>query len=168
VARHGGVEVDTQGDAFFVAFPEARAAFAAAGEAQEALELPARLGIHTGPAQRTDEGVRRPGPLAEGGRARRCLAAAHDIGDRQDSIYALALLAWSAAAVGDCLRAGRLWGAIEAEMERGPIGQWEAGREEYARHVLVAAPDFEQGRAGGRLLSLDEAVAEALSVDSRS
>jgi predicted ATPase len=108
------------------------------------------------------------GPLADGGRARRCLAAAHEIGDRRHAIYALALLARAAAAAGDRRRAGRLWGAIEAETERGPIGQWEAEHEEYARHVLVAAPDFEQGRAEGRLLSLDEAVAVALSVDSRA
>ena len=32
--RHGGVEVDTQGDAFFVAFPTARGALEAADEAQ--------------------------------------------------------------------------------------------------------------------------------------
>jgi class 3 adenylate cyclase len=37
VVRRGGVEVDTQGDAFFFAFASAKAAVAAAGEAQEAL-----------------------------------------------------------------------------------------------------------------------------------
>lgn len=36
-ARHGGVEVDTQGDAFFFAFASARAAAAAAAEVQEQL-----------------------------------------------------------------------------------------------------------------------------------
>src|SRR5438034_1150314 len=42
--RHGGVEVDTQGDAFFVAFPTAAGAIAAAAEAQRALvELTALL-----------------------------------------------------------------------------------------------------------------------------
>src|SRR3712207_7050196 len=35
--RHGGVEVDTQGDAFFVAFPRACGAVAAARDAQAAL-----------------------------------------------------------------------------------------------------------------------------------
>ncbi len=34
---HGGVEVDTQGDAFFVAFPTAPGALAAARQAREAL-----------------------------------------------------------------------------------------------------------------------------------
>src|SRR5205814_4788052 len=36
-SRHDGVEVDTQGDAFFVAFARAGDALAAAGEAQAAL-----------------------------------------------------------------------------------------------------------------------------------
>jgi class 3 adenylate cyclase len=36
-ARHGGVEVDTQGDAFFAAFGDANGAVAAAAEVQSAL-----------------------------------------------------------------------------------------------------------------------------------
>lgn len=47
----GGVEVDTAGDAFFVAFPGASDAVAAASAAQEALAptgLQVRMGIHTG------------------------------------------------------------------------------------------------------------------------
>jgi predicted ATPase/class 3 adenylate cyclase len=58
-ARRGGVEVDTQGDAFFYAFPDAVAAIAAADEAQSALKgtpVQVRMGLHTGPAMRTDEG----------------------------------------------------------------------------------------------------------------
>ena len=43
--RHDGVELDTQGDAFFVAFPTAPGAIAAAREAQEVLEIPVRMGI---------------------------------------------------------------------------------------------------------------------------
>jgi predicted ATPase/class 3 adenylate cyclase len=54
--RHGGVEVDTQGDAFFVAFGRASDAIAAAEEAQAKLELPVRIGIHTGEPQLTGEG----------------------------------------------------------------------------------------------------------------
>jgi len=54
--RHGGVEVDTQGDAFFVAFSSAASAVAAAEEAQEGLELPVRMGVHTGEPQVTAEG----------------------------------------------------------------------------------------------------------------
>jgi predicted ATPase len=56
--RHGGVEVDTQGDAFFVAFARASDALAAAGEAQAELEGPirVRMGVHTGEPLLTDEG----------------------------------------------------------------------------------------------------------------
>jgi predicted ATPase/class 3 adenylate cyclase len=58
-SRHGGVEVDTQGDAFFVAFPRAGDAVAAAGDAQDALSngpVRVRIGIHTGEPVVTEEG----------------------------------------------------------------------------------------------------------------
>jgi class 3 adenylate cyclase len=58
-ARHDGVEVDTQGDAFFVAFPRAGKAIAAAAEAQRALAagpIRVRMGLHTGEPLVTDEG----------------------------------------------------------------------------------------------------------------
>ena len=55
-ARHGGVEVDTQGDAFFVAFPTAPGGLQAAREAQEGLAIPVRMGIHTGTPLVTEEG----------------------------------------------------------------------------------------------------------------
>ena len=42
----GGVEVDTQGDSFFVAFASAEGAIAAAEQAQAALAIPVRMGIH--------------------------------------------------------------------------------------------------------------------------
>ena len=57
--NHDGVEVDTQGDAFFVAFPRATDAVAAASEGREALEsgpIRVRMGIHTGEPIVTDEG----------------------------------------------------------------------------------------------------------------
>jgi predicted ATPase len=50
-ARCGGVEVDTQGDAFFYAFPSAAAAVEAASEGQRALSagpIRVRMGLHTG------------------------------------------------------------------------------------------------------------------------
>src|SRR5262249_5761180 len=49
--RHGGVEVDTQGDSFFVAFPSARGALEAAEEGRQALgvgPMSVRMGLHTG------------------------------------------------------------------------------------------------------------------------
>jgi predicted ATPase len=59
VEAHGGVEVDTQGDAFFVAFPSARNAVDAAQSAQQALTsgpIRVRMGIHTGEPERTETG----------------------------------------------------------------------------------------------------------------
>jgi class 3 adenylate cyclase len=50
IGAHEGVEVDTQGDAFFVAFGEAGRAVAAARDAQLALAgspVRVRMGIHT-------------------------------------------------------------------------------------------------------------------------
>jgi class 3 adenylate cyclase len=50
-AAHDGVEVDTQGDSFFVAFASASDGVAAAGEAQAALgqgPVRVRMGLHTG------------------------------------------------------------------------------------------------------------------------
>ena len=58
-AAHGGVEVDTQGDAFFVAFARARDALAAAREGQQALAdgpIRVRMGLHTGEPIVTEEG----------------------------------------------------------------------------------------------------------------
>jgi class 3 adenylate cyclase len=68
-AEHGGIEVDTQGDAFFVAFGHARSAVDAAVTAQRALAecpwpdeapLSVRMGLHTGepyPAEHGYTGV---------------------------------------------------------------------------------------------------------------
>jgi predicted ATPase/Tfp pilus assembly protein PilF len=58
-AHHDGVEVDTQGDAFFVAFAKASDALAAAREAQAALapgRIRVRMGLHTGEPVATESG----------------------------------------------------------------------------------------------------------------
>jgi predicted ATPase/class 3 adenylate cyclase len=74
--RHSGVEVDTQGDAFFVAFLRAADAVAAAAEARRELEtgpIRVRMGIHTGEPIVTDEGY----VGIDVHRAARIAAAAH-------------------------------------------------------------------------------------------
>jgi predicted ATPase/class 3 adenylate cyclase len=74
--RHSGVEVDTQGDAFFIAFPSAAEAIAAAAEARGALEggpIRVRMGLHTGEPLVTDEGY----VGIDVHRAARIAAAAH-------------------------------------------------------------------------------------------
>ena len=73
---HGGVEVETAGDAFFVAFPTASGALDAAIEAQAALAelgLRVRMGAHTGEVSVTETGY----VGFEVHRAARIAAAAH-------------------------------------------------------------------------------------------
>jgi predicted ATPase len=56
---HGGIEVDTQGDAFFVAFPTAPDALRAAADALAGLApgpIRVRMGIHTGTPHVAEEG----------------------------------------------------------------------------------------------------------------
>jgi predicted ATPase/class 3 adenylate cyclase len=58
-AAEGGVEVDTQGDSFFFAFPTAPGAMAAAGAMTEALAqrpIQVRIGLHTGTPLLDEEG----------------------------------------------------------------------------------------------------------------
>ena len=75
-AERGGVEVDTAGDAFFVAFQTASGALAAAAAAQEALAglgLRVRIGLHTGEVSVGETGY----VGLEVHRAARIAAAAH-------------------------------------------------------------------------------------------
>lgn len=59
IERYGGVEVDTEGDAFFVAFHDSEPALLAAAAARDAGatgRMRVRMGIHTGRPHRTAEG----------------------------------------------------------------------------------------------------------------
>jgi predicted ATPase len=94
--------------------------------------------------------------------ARESLRLYHGLVDRQSIVVVVATLAGLATATGQPERAGRLWGALEAETERAPVGRWEQDRHEYAALVVLDDPAFERGREAGRGLSLDEAVAYAL------
>src|SRR5215471_7727814 len=76
VAREGGVEVDTQGDAFFFSFPIAPAALSAAGGVIDALAtrpIRVRIGVNTGTPLLTKEGY----VGADVHRAARIAAAGH-------------------------------------------------------------------------------------------
>jgi hypothetical protein len=91
------------------------------------------------------------------------LRLSHELGDRISVVFALARLARFAAEGGQEQRAGRLWGAVEAEEESGALGAWYGQRERFAPAILAhAGPNFERGRAEGRILSLEAAVREAL------
>ncbi len=75
--RSGGIEVDTQGDAFFVVFPSAADALEAAGDVHDALAregpIRVRIGIHTGEPVVADDGY----VGIDVHRAARVAAAAH-------------------------------------------------------------------------------------------
>jgi len=75
-AARAGVEVDTQGDAFFFAFPTAPSALEAAGAIVDGLApspIAVRIGLHTGTPHLTDEGY----VGADVHRAARIAAAGH-------------------------------------------------------------------------------------------
>jgi predicted ATPase/class 3 adenylate cyclase len=83
-SAQGGVEVDTQGDAFFVAFPTAPGALEAAQAITERLAsgpIRLRVGLHTGTPLVTDEGyvgedVHRASRIAAAGHGGQVLVAA--------------------------------------------------------------------------------------------
>ena len=97
---HEGIEVDTQGDAFFVAFARVTDAVAAAAGAQRALvstPMRVRMGIHTGEPLRTAEGyagmdVHRGARIAaarHGGQVLLSQTARELVGDDLSAEYAL-------------------------------------------------------------------------------
>jgi predicted ATPase/class 3 adenylate cyclase len=83
-SAYGGVEVDTQGDAFFAAFPTAPSAVAAARQLQANLasgSIRVRIGIHTGAPHVTEEGyvgadVHRAARIAASGHGGQVLVSA--------------------------------------------------------------------------------------------
>jgi len=83
-ASQDGIEVDTQGDAFFLAFPTAPGALAAAGEMTAALasgQVQVRIGLHTGTPLLADEGyvgddVHRAARIAAAGHGGQVLVSA--------------------------------------------------------------------------------------------
>ncbi len=83
-AAQGGVEVDTQGDAFFVAFPTGPGALGAAADTMAGLAagpIRVRIGIHTGTPHVTDEGyvgvdVHRAARIAAAGHGGQVLVSA--------------------------------------------------------------------------------------------
>jgi tetratricopeptide (TPR) repeat protein len=148
----------------------------AAGRAEEGfqmLDTAAELADRAGDEMWLHDSLMRIGERAldqrriedAGEAARRALGVAHRLEDRQATVYGLALLARHAAETGLGRRAGRIWGGLEAEVDRsGPLGQWEMERDTYRERIVTPAGDaFEAGVAEGRSLSLESVVDEALS-----
>ena len=94
--------------------------------------------------------------------ARAGLLLARRLDDRLNSVRALAVLAARAGAAGDADRAGRLWGAIEAEEARGPVGRGEGHRRHRDRALAGGGDELERALDAGRGMTLAEAAASAL------
>ena len=78
------------------------------------------------------------------------LAISRQLDNRQESIFAIAILALAARARGDDEHAGWLWGVIEAEEARGPLGRWEAlYRAEYGAEAASCGRHGVRARPGG-------------------
>ena len=93
--------------------------------------------------------------------ARRALMLVERVGDRGMTCATLVQFARLSASAGDVGRAGCLWGAVEAEVEREPVPNWSPTESPHADTILaVGGPEFERGRAEGRRLPLHEAVVE--------
>ena len=132
--RHGGVEVDTQGDAFFYAFPTAPGALQAAAEGQEALSagsVRVRMGLHTGTPHVTAEGY----VGVDVHRAARIAATAHG-GQVLISASTAALAAPTRCATSATIGSGPVRGraAVPARGRRVPSAQ-EPAPDEPARAV---------------------------------
>ena len=100
----------------------------------------------------------------------RSLELTSGIRDRRGIVVGLALLAEIAAETGRHERSGRLWGAVESELERAPLSMFTIWLYRDLRSDWCAAaandPAFEHGRAAGREFALDAAVSACLaSVD---
>jgi len=84
----------------------------------------------------------------------------HDYGGR---VFGVGVLATVASVRGDPERAGRLWGAIEDDDVRAPLGGWPRHRAACEARLAGSSSSVLEGAlASGRHLSLDDAVALAL------
>lgn len=115
------------------------------------LRTMAEIASHLGWHERADE------------HGREALAIARFSGDRIKSLIALAAVALVAFRAGDVERAGRIWGAIEAEERRSFLGWWTTYRSRYDEVAnACSAAEFAAACAAGRQVPLDDMMDEAL------
>jgi hypothetical protein len=92
------------------------------------------------------------------------LVLADEVGDRSGRVFGVGLLACVAAAHSQYEHAAVLWSSIEEADAVAPLGGWRRHRRECEAWIgRAAGPEFERGCAAGRELTLDAAVARALS-----
>jgi tetratricopeptide (TPR) repeat protein len=104
------------------------------------------------------------GRFADGDRwAHEALSVAWGIGDRMRTFLALARVATAAAAAGQWERAGRIWGATEAEAEREGVPWWPEAEADLAEVVGEFGDGFEEAREAGRALPFERVVEDVLA-----
>jgi predicted ATPase len=104
------------------------------------------------------------GRFADGDRwAREALSVAWAIGDRMRTYLALARVASAAAAAGQWERAGRIWGATEAEAEREGVPWWSEAEADLVEVAGEPGDGFEESRAAGRALPFERVVDDVLA-----
>ena len=90
------------------------------------------------------------------------LEVAKSIADRPGLVQGALLLARTLGAAGRRQAAGLLYGCAEADVDRRPLAGWDRMKTRSHEWLAeIAGPEFEQGRAAGRTLKLDEAIARA-------
>ena len=163
VAEHGGHEVDTQGDAFFVAFASAKQAVLCALAIQRALaahmwpggaRVRVRMGIHTGQAVRAGEGyaglaVHRAARIcaaARGGQVLVSQATQVLIEDEEEEGLGFALVDAGEHWLKDLDRPARLFQLAAAGLEA-PSEPTGAGRARRRRELVAALPLHDLGPA---------------------
>jgi class 3 adenylate cyclase len=171
--RHGGVEVDTQGDAFFFAFPSAAEAVEAAREGQQALsfgpeldnqDLIARASANLGYTTLLLGDAERARPMLRDG-----LEAARELGQVDGLVYGFAGLA-AAYAREDPMRAARLLGRADALCEERAYDleplEGRIRDETWAElQASLREDEYAAACAQGRALTLEDALALALRPD---
>ena len=101
--------------------------------------------------------------------AREGLAIVREQENRQWALWLMGALARAALARGDRQRAGLVWGAVQAEIERVPFGSWQARQAEHAPDLLAeSTAEFLEGVEQGRALDLWDAAAIALEGDAQT
>ena len=93
---------------------------------------------------------------------REAIRRSRELGEESGTMGCLGLFSTIAAASGDDERAGLLWGAVERLDEELGESYIRGDLERYRERLGERGPEFEAGVAGGRSLTVDEAVALAL------
>jgi predicted ATPase len=113
--------------------------------------------------------MRREHPGKAAARFRESLTIRRQLGSTRGTIESLAAIAGVAAALGDLLMAGRLFGAVHAALRSTGFRLYPIDRIEYDRNLRLASPTSRVSEAAwatalseGAAMSLDEAAAAAL------